>query len=621
MCGIAGQIFFNGKLVDKDRLKNATKMLLSRGPDDGGCWFEAGAGFGHRRLSIQDLSLAGHQPMCSHDGRYIIVYNGEIYNFKEIRLQLYAFCPKWNSDSDTEVILKAYAKWGTDCVSHFQGMFALAIWDQSERVLFAARDRMGVKPFYYHHEPGQFSFASRPRALRQLCPGFSKAIDEQALRLYLDSGYIPAPYFIYKEILKLPPAHYLVVDESGMRLKRYWDFRQIAPEMSWEQRREDDLLDELDELVDLSVRSRMISDAPLGAFLSGGIDSSLVVAKMRKYSSVPVKTFTIGFDESDYDESSHAHAVADYLGTDHHCERMKVDDLLELLPLFSREFDEPFFDSSAFPVMAVSKLARQHVAVSLSGDGADELFGGYHYYRVAQLLTCFFKLPHTLRRTIARGLRWMPQHRLQLLAGALHQHDMPSAFSFSRSITKDYGTVLQPEVRARTLSFIDFCLKEVGNFVTGLRVAEQGMRLDAFYTLPDEYLQKVDIASMAFSLESREPLLDHKLVEWSMKLPLRWKLRAGTNKYLLSELAYRYLPRAILDRPKQGFCVPINEWLRGPLNAWAMERIHERRLYEIIPLDQARVIDLFDLHKSGSRNVHPLLWAVLMLLEYIDNSM
>jgi asparagine synthase (glutamine-hydrolysing) len=621
MCGIAGQIFFNGKLVDKPRLENATKMLRSRGPDDEGYWFEPNAGVGHRRLSIQDLSLAGHQPMCSHDGRYIIVYNGEIYNFRELRLQLDAFCPKWNSDSDTEVILEAYARWGTDCVTRFQGMFALAIWDRSERVLFAARDRMGVKPFYYHHQAGQFSFASRPGALRQMCPGIAEIIDEQALRLYIESGYIPAPYFITKDIRKLPPAYYLIVDEKGMQLKRYWDFRQIEPEMSWEKRREHDLVDELDDLIDMSVRSRMISDAPLGAFLSGGIDSSLVVAMMQKHSSSPVKTFTIGFDESYYDESSHAHAVADYLGTDHHCEQMKVDDLLGLLPLFSREFDEPFFDSSAFPVMAVSRLARQHVAVSLSGDGADELFGGYHYYRIAQSLTHFFKLPDTLRRTIAWGLGQVPQHRLQLLAGALRQHDVSSAFSFSRSIAKDYGTVLLSEVQAHTRSFDDVCSEEAVNFAAGLHAAEQGMRLDACYTLPDEYLQKVDVASMAFSLESREPLLDHKLVEWSMKLPLKWKLRAGTNKYLLSKLAYRYLPRTILDRPKQGFCVPINEWLKGPLKGWASERIHERRLFEILPLDQTRVIDLFDLHKSGSRNVHPLLWAVLMLLDYFDSSM
>ena len=620
MCAIVGFCHNDNRSVSSELLSQMRDRMFFRGPDDAGIWIDGSVMLGHRRLAILDLSPAGHQPMCSHDGRYVIVHNGEIYNFRELRSQLDAFWPKWNSDSDTEVILAAYARWGTDCVTRFQGMFALAIWDRSERVLFAARDRMGVKPFYYHYQPGQFSFASRPGALRQICPGIAEIIDEQALRLYIESGYIPAPYFITKDIRKLPPAHYLIVDEKGMQLKRYWDFRQIEPEMSWEKRPEHDLLDELDDLIDMSVRSRMISDAPLGAFLSGGIDSSLVVAMMQKHSSSPVKTFTIGFDEIDYDESGHAHAVADYIGTDHHCERMKVDDLLGLLPLFSREFDEPFFDSSAFPMMAVSRLARQHVAVSLSGDGADELFGGYHYYRIAQSLTHFFRLPDKLRRTIAWGLGLMPHHRLQLIAGALRQHDMSSAFFFSRSIAKDYGTVLRPEVQARTQSFSDFCLEEAADFAADLCVAEQGMRLDACYTLPDEYMQKVDVASMAFSLESREPLLDHKLVEWSMKLPLKWKLRDGTNKYLLRKLAYHYLPRAILDRPKQGFCVPINEWLRGPLNAWARERIHERRLFEILPLDQARVINLFDLHKSGLRNVHPLLWAVLMLLDYIDTS-
>ena len=616
MCGIVGMVDFRGR-ADPDTLRAAASTLQKRGPDDAGVWAEEIAGLGHRRLAIIDITPAGHQPMATPDGRYLIVFNGEIYNFADLRRELTTEGQPWRSNSDTEVILAAYAKWGVDCLARFHGMFALAIWDRQRKELFAARDRMGVKPFYYHHSHACFAFASRPRAVFVLKPALSPAIDEQALRFYLESGYVPAPLSIHREIRKLAPAHYLLVNADGIQVQRYWDFRAIAPEPSWLARSEPELLDELDELVSKSVRSRMVSDVPLGAFLSGGIDSSLVVALMAKHSAAPVKTFTIGFAENAYDESAHAEAVARHLKTEHHCERLRVDDLLALMPAFGEEFDEPFFDSSAFPVMAVSRLARRHVTVSLSGDGGDELFGGYHYYRIAEKLGAAFRLPDAVRGTIATLVGCLPRHQFKLLAGALRQPDPVAAFAFARGIAKDYPQVLAADVAGRTRSMLDLFSDAAASFAPGLRPAEQGMRLDMLHTLPEDYLQKVDLASMAFSLESRDPLLDQDLVEWAMKLPLSWKLRGGQNKYLLRKLAYRHIPQPLIDRPKQGFAVPIDAWLRGPLRSWALERLNDSALFSRIPVEQGKALQLFRLHESGKRNVHPLLWAILMLLDFI----
>ncbi len=356
--------------------------------------------------------------MC-FEGRYHIVFNGEIYNFNEVREELGPSVSEWQSRSDTEVILAAYARWGVACLSRFRGMFAFAIWDSHARVLFAARDRLGVKPLYYHHSSKALTYASRPHALFSLDPTLSRRIDEQALRIYLEAGHIPAPLSIFEDIRKLPPAHFMVLDEHGLKIQRYWDFRQIRPERSWLKRSEEDLLDELDELLTRSVRLRMIGDVPLGACLSGGIDSSLVIAKMCRYSEKPVSTFTIGFLDPRYDESSHALRVANHLGTAHISELLRVDDLLELMPTFLEQFDEPFFDYSAFPSMALYRLARKHVTVALTGDGGDELFGGYHYYRIVKGLAPFYSLPRWARGASAQLAAWSGTHESKLVAGAL----------------------------------------------------------------------------------------------------------------------------------------------------------------------------------------------------------
>jgi asparagine synthase (glutamine-hydrolysing) len=615
MCGIVGAVCFS-RPVEAERLVAARDLLAARGPDDSGVWCEDTVGLGHRRLAILDLSPAGHQPMHFADGRYVIVYNGEVYNYRKLRAELPTPPGGWQSNSDTEVILAAYAKWGRKCVERFHGMFAFAIWDRHERVLFAARDRMGVKPFYYRMDEKAFAFASRPRALAALSPGDRAKTDEQALRWYLEAGYVPAPASINQTIRKLPPAHHLTLKAGRLSIERYWDYCHIETDASLLKRSEDDLVDELEALLTEMVSDRLISDVPLGAFLSGGFDSSIVVALMAKLNVNPVRTFTIGFNDRKFDESHHAKSVADYLGTDHVCETLTTDDLMKLLPLHTQEYDEPLYDSSAFPVLAVSRLAAAHLPVVLTGDGADELFGGYHYYEIARHIARAAKVPSGVRNLIAGVAGLVPRHRFQLIAGLLRQSGGASAYSYTRGIAKDYASVLNPDIVARTVG-MDRLVSDIwSRYPRSIDPASAAMRTDAALTLPDDYLQKVDVGSMAFSLEAREPFLDHRLVEWAMRLPVEWKLRDGTRKYLLRKVAYRLLPKAIMDRPKMGFGVPVASWLRGPLRGWAEEQIEDFASFDDGLLDQAAVRALFRLHLSGERDVHPFIWAILMYLRY-----
>jgi len=614
MCGILGYI---GKVDEgiKNNLNEAVKSLKLRGPDASGTWCDDQIALGHARLSIQDVSELGSQPMVSD--RYVIVFNGEIYNHLELRKKIPNVL--WRGGSDTETLLAAYELWGEECLQLLHGMFAFSIWDQEKKEFFMARDRMGVKPVYYHHSDGKFVFASRPKALSPFVD-LNDNFDLQGIRYYLQCGYFPGESSVFNNVKKLPPAHWMKVRDGKITIQRYWDYRAIAVNPDMKQRNEEDLLDELDALVQDCVSSRMLSDVPLGAFLSGGIDSSLVVAYMSRLSSRPVNTFTIGFHEKDYDESNHAQAVADHLGTEHHCQHLNVDDLLDLIPHFTAEYDEPFFDSSSFPTMAVSRLARQHVTVGLSGDGGDELFGGYHYYRIAEQISPFFSMPKGMRGLIAAFASCVPTHKAKLLVGALRESDAAGAFAFARSIAKDFGGLLLPEALEGTEDMHALFSRTASVFPRDITAGERGARLDAFYTLPDDYLQKVDMGSMAYSLEVREPLLDQSLVEWAMRLPWEWKMRGNVNKYLLRKLAYRYVPQNILDRPKQGFGVPIDHWLRGPLYDWAQDLLHSRELFAVLPISQKRAQELFSLHLSGRRNVSALLWAVLMLLNFVSQA-
>ena len=384
MCGIVGVFDCGGLLPPPERFAESLNRLRRRGPDDSGTWSCNQVRLGHRRLAILDLSPMGHQPMVSADGRFVIVFNGEIFNHADLR-PLLTPPGGWHGTSDTETLLEAYREWGSACLSRLNGMFAFAIWDNLERRLFLARDRMGVKPLYYSWSKGRFVFGSRPSAMTGLLTGGSE-IDPGSLRTFLELGYIPAPLSFYQKIRKLPPGHSMVVDARGPREERYWDYRHIVPDTSLLKRSEDELIDELDELIRSAVRLRMISDVPLGAFLSGGVDSAYIVAAMGAVSNTPPKAFSIGFREEAFDEGPAATAIAQHLGVDHVLETLHVGDLLSLLPLYVDEFDEPFADSSAFPTMAVAQLARRHVTVALTGDAGDELFGGYHYYPLFESL-------------------------------------------------------------------------------------------------------------------------------------------------------------------------------------------------------------------------------------------
>jgi asparagine synthase (glutamine-hydrolysing) len=621
MCGIAGLFDSRGLNADPARMDAALELMRRRGPDSSGTWQDTNVYLGHRRLAIVDLSPSGHQPMlsapsASGESRFVITFNGEIYNHAELRKELTPL-GGWRGTSDTETLLAAYERWGTDCLARLNGMFAFAIWDRIERRLFLARDRLGVKPLYYAERDGFLAFASRPGALRMLDARLNSSMDPAALRLYMELGFIPAPFALHEGVRKLPAAHYLVADAGGVRVARYWDFRHLVPDPSWENRPEADLVDELDELVRRAVRLRLMSDVPLGAFLSSGVDSALVAASMCGEGGAPPRAFTIGFAEADYDESETSARIARHLRIEQTTETLSVSSLLSLLPQFVDEYDEPFADSSAYPTLALARLAGRHVKVALSGDGGDEAFGGYHYYGLLEKLGSADAWRPGARRTFGRLMARLPGHRFKLLAGALRPETVVSQFHFMRGIAKDFGPLLAPDLLAGAPDSESLFAQFAASLAVDLKRAEVGMRLDTGFVLPNLYLQKVDVATMAYSVEARCPLTDFRLVEWAMRLPLRYKIQRGTSKYLLKKLLARYLPPELIYRPKKGFGVPVAAWLRGPLRGWAEELLHDTATMNRLPLDRAKLVELLRLHVSGARDAHPLLWATLMLVCYV----
>jgi asparagine synthase (glutamine-hydrolysing) len=617
MCGILGAFHSEGRLPDAELFSKCVNILRRRGPDDFGVWSDGQVRLGHRRLAVVDLSAAGHQPMVCAEGRFVITFNGEIYNHAELREQLTPFGGRWVGNSDTETLLEAFRTWGVGCLQRLQGMFAFGIWDKVERRLFVARDRLGVKPLYYSWQDGAFVFGSRPGALTPLCGSAGDNIDLQALRTYLELGYIPAPLSFYRHIHKLRAAHYMLVDARGPRVVRYWDYRHIAPDAALLRRDENELIDELDELMKRAVRARLMADVPVGAFLSGGVDSAMVVAAMKAVGVAAPKAFTIAFAESEYNEGPAAARIAKHLRVDHVMETLSVTDLLALLPHYVEEFDEPFADSSSFPTMAVARLARQHVTVALSGDGGDEAFGGYHYYALLERLSSINRLSPRAKSLAARALGKLPSHSAKLLAGALRLDSPAETFNYLRGCGKDFGPLITAAVRETTDPSSSWFEQLAAGFAMDLTSAEVGMRLDLGFMLTDGYLQKVDVATMAFSLEARCPMVDYRLVEWSMRLPVQYKIRGRETKYLLKKALCRYLPPELVYRPKWGFGVPVARWLRGPLRSWAEDLIHDSSVMSRLPLERSRIEELFKLHVSGRRDAHPVLWATLMLLCYV----
>jgi asparagine synthase (glutamine-hydrolysing) len=643
MCGIVG-ILLAPHAADPRRLAAIEAMaatLRHRGPDGGGTWMDrdAGLALGHRRLAIVDLSEAGYQPMLSRGEDLVMTFNGEIYNFVDLRRELEAVGHRFRGHSDSEVMLAAFESFGIEsALKRFAGMFALGLWDRKQRVLHLVRDRLGKKPLYVAFDRGALLFASELKAIRAF-PGFQPTVDSAALAMVLRRGWVPDQHCIWEGVFKLPPGTMLSVcpddlrmggsEELRKRVRLWWSLAEIAE--TGQQRllelKVPELEGELDRLLRTVVRQRMVADVPLGAFLSGGIDSSTVVALMQMQSPRPVRTFTIGFSEASYDEAFHAARVAKHFGTEHAEFRLTPAETLDVIPKLPEVWDEPFADESQIPTLLLSRLARQHVTVALSGDGGDECFGGYARHFIPARLAAVFGLPLSSRRLVASALQMLSPARWQLLLRAsplpgalrptlnganLHRfaHLLSAADErefYDQLITFDPAPVTSEPSTATT------------DFVPPLRDAiGRLLYRDMAGYLPGDILVKLDRASMAASLEARCPFLDHRVVEFAWRLPTAVKVRRGQGKWLLRRVLRRYLPKALFERPKQGFSVPIGAWLKGPLRDWAGDLLDESRIRREGFLDARQVESCWQEHLSGRRDRARELWAVLMVQAWLD---
>jgi asparagine synthase (glutamine-hydrolysing) len=614
MCGIAGRFNYDPlQPVDPAVLTAMTDAVSHRGPDAAGYFVDNGIGLGHRRLSIIDLST-GDQPLGNEDGSIQVVFNGEIYNFADVRGELLAKGHRFRTNSDTEVIVHGYEEWGERCVDRFRGMFAFALWDGRNRRLMLARDRVGVKPLYYAELPGVgLVFGSEIKSLLEDAE-VPRAWRADALDTYLSLLYVPAPDTIYRAIKKLPPAHVLIAERGRIRLSRYWTLEFTG---DGDPAREDAYLEELDHLLRESVQLRLVSDVPLGAFLSGGIDSSTVAAYMRETSPQPPVMISVGFEHQAYDEVEHAQSVAEHLGCEFHA-LVASPNVEELLPKLAWHFDEPFADSSAVPTYYVSQAARRLVTVALSGDGGDELWAGYRKHQIDHW-------EHRARTALGPSARLVGQLAYALprsLKGArMLRHlsvDPDQAFALKQA----YG-MFEPDAKPR-LYTDDFAqavethdplahLRDIYRSCPSPDPLDRSMFVDAQSYMIDDILTKVDRMSMAVSLEAREPLLDHKLLEFAARVPSGLKLKNGRSKYLLKRALERRVPAPILERRKQGFEAPIAEWLRGPLEPMASSLLLDNRLRDRGILDAREVSRLWHEHRSGSADHRHRLWQLVML--------
>lgn len=639
MCGFAGFLSRDG--VNESDLRQMVQAIRHRGPDDDGVWSDAAAGVGlaHVRLSILDLSPAGHQPMQSGADRYVIAFNGEIYNHLALRTELERLgaAPDWRGHSDTETLLAGFDAWGIEAtVEKCVGMFAFAAWDKRVRTLVLVRDRLGEKPLYYGWQGDTFLFGSELKALRAH-RAFTAETDRDALATFLRYSYIPAPKSIYRGIHKLPPGRLLKVSAVGaaaLKPVSYWSLVDVARQgvETPFTGSDDEALAQLETRLSAAVAIQQIADVPLGAFLSGGIDSSTIVALMQAQSSRPVHSFTIGFDDHQYNEAVYARAVARHLGTDHTELYVTPEEARAVIPRLPALYDEPFADVSQIPTFLVSQLARRRVTVSLSGDAGDELFGGYNRYLWARKLLNY---PAPLRNLLAKALtafspsQWdgaygavcrllpasrriqMPGDRAHKLASVL---SMDSDAAIYRQLVSTW-----PDPDALVLGGRDTTeLTSAWDVLAGFGAPEnQMMLMDALTYLPDDILCKVDRAAMGVSLETRVPFLDHRVVEFAWRLPLSLKIRDGQGKWILRQLLYKYVPKQLIERPKMGFGVPIDAWLRGPLREWAEYLLDESRLRREGHFNPAPIRRKWDEHLSGKRSWHYQLWSVLMFQAWL----
>ncbi|MDQ3999862.1 MAG: asparagine synthase (glutamine-hydrolyzing) [Actinomycetota bacterium] len=646
MCGIAGFLSPQGTREEAGRtIRRMTDTLIHRGPDDGGVWEDtrSGVALGNRRLAIVDLSPEGHQPMHSASGRYVLAFNGEIYNFWALREELEGLGHPFRGHSDTEVMLAAFTEWELEgALERFNGMFAFALWDREERSLYLARDRLGEKPLYYGWMGETFLFSSELKALK-VHPTFRGEISRNALALYLRYQYIPAPYTIYEGISKLSPGTRLTIDEAGnvSGPVPYWSAKEAAERGVTNpfSGSDTEAVDELDGMLRDSVRMRMVADVPLGAFLSGGIDSSAVVAAMQSQSDRPVRTFSIGFYEEEYSEAEHAKAVARHLGTEHTELYVTPEEAMSVIPKLPTLYDEPFSDPSQIPTYLVSQLARRHVTVSLSGDGGDELFAGYNrYFWVESIWGKVGWMPPGLRGALAEALTavspqgWdrafkklgpvlptkarqrIPGDKLHKLAEVLTVKNPEAMYLNLVSLWKRPDSVViggsEPLVT----------LTDPGWWADLPDLTQRMMYLDTVTYLPDDILVKVDRASMGVSLEGRVPFLDHRLVEFAWRVPLGMKIKDGKSKWLLRQVLNQYVPKKLIERPKMGFGVPIDAWLRKPLRGWAEALLDERRLRREGFFHPRPIREKWAEHLSGKRNWQYPLWDVLMFQAWLEEN-
>lgn len=641
MCGITGFWTSRNDGGFEHIAQCMANAMTHRGPDDCGVWSdpESGLFLAHRRLSILDLSPAGHQPMGSACGRYVIIFNGEIYNFAEIRKEIEqtGYAHTWRGHSDTEILLAGFSLWGLEAtLKRCVGMFAIALWDREEHKLYLARDRFGEKPLYYGQAGDAFVFGSELKALGAH-PGFGASVDRQSLALYLQYSYVPEPRSIYAGISKLLPGHILCVEDCGKKtsLTPYWSVREVLAQAQTSVFQDERTsLDRLHDLLNQAVAQQMVADVPVGAFLSGGIDSSLIVALMRQNARAPIHTFSIGFTEAAYDESAQARAVAQHLGTEHSELIVTSDDLLGVVPRLPHLYDEPFGDSSQVPTFLVAQLARSKVTVCLSGDAGDEVFGGYNRYRWAEsfwrrvaavplpmrqagasILSLLSpqqwdKFYEVFENALAERFRMrLPGEKIHKFARALSSRNERDLYARVTSLWDNPASVVLQARDVNAILDAPDCLTSV---------AERMMYLDQMTYLPGDILVKVDRAGMGVSLESRIPFLDHRVIEYAWGLPLSMKVRHGQGKWALRQLLDRYLPRELVDRPKMGFGVPIETWLRGPLKSWAESLLDETRLRSEGYFETEAIRKLWTQHLDGSRNWHHRLWNVLMFQAWLE---
>ncbi len=646
MCGITGFINQQSRSDDLSVLKRMTDALHHRGPDSFGYWSGAGGRvhLGHRRLSIIDLTPTGHQPMHTTDQRYVLSYNGEIYNFLELRAELEKTGQRFMGTSDTEVLLVCIARWGVlPTLRRLNGMFAFAVWDSEEEMLYLACDRFGEKPLYYGWQGEVFLFGSELKSLMQH-PSFVRELDRDVLALYMRFNYVPAPHCIFKGVAKLCPANFLAVSLRGSQAQpeQYWKLEEVPVDRAVSRLHPEDpaLIDMLECSLSRAVKSRMIADVPLGAFLSGGVDSSTVVALMQVHSHRPVKTFTIGFREAAYNEAEDAAKVARHLGTEHHEFYLSSAAALEMIPRLPEIYCEPFADSSQIPTTLVAQLTRRHVTVALSGDGGDELFGGYNrYFWSARIWPRIGDFSPGLRR---RGST-MVQHyspdawdrffdranpllpaRLRIRGGGEKLHKLAGALS-SRNPDELYRCLVSqwqsPERVLRGGREPETLLDRPQDVPSSLHFVERMMYLDLLTYLPGDILCKVDRASMSASLESRVAYLDNDVVRLAWSMPLKTKIHQGIGKWPLRQLLKRFMPESLFDRPKTGFGIPIGEWLRGPLREWA-ENLLSREQLERTGCFQVEVVrQQWAQHQSRQRNLQHALWSVLMFQAWYERYM